>query len=97
MPNLERLGVKGLSDEQTLMVTCEAILAATSQGKDVAIKQEFDRNRYVRLKVENKSKNDKDIKTLKLNIKHESERTIFDGVTGFVYKNLKDHRAYKLD
>lgn len=101
MPNLKSLRVENLSDEEeTLMLTREVIITATSMGKDVTVEKVYNSD-LRRLKIESEKllkveADDEKIQILSLRIGKSSE-TYFDDVIKFVKQNLENHYAFELD
>lgn len=98
MPNLQFLRVLGLNEKESLMLTCETAVAATSQGKDVFIEGVFlgiDCKRNLR--IENKKKDQIDVQMVKLRVEDYSKTTYVDDVITFVQKKLKGHHVLILE
>lgn len=102
MPNLRKLCVRRINEEQTLELTSAAIMAATRQGNDVIIEQISDDNDYddkkeckKLLKVESKKSGTAEVVHLKF--VHVTKRKFFNSISKLVRKERKSHRVVKLE
>lgn len=90
MPSLKTLDVSFLSEEQTLTFTCEVIVLAVSQDKDVVVAKHSVGKGYRRLKIESKYSDGEKFRILSLRIEKSSE-TYLDADNAFVQKNFKNY------
>lgn len=100
MTNLQNIYAYEFSEEQSLMLTCEAIAAAAKQGKDITVFSEYSGFEKLKIVTEDRTKtvsfHDNTYAKLLLDIS-QCSRTYADDIIAFVQKNLKGLKTFILE